>query len=199
MQYEQYLTEEQDPKVVEKTLTKIKDLLTQGEVIHYIAVQKKPAVNLLPDCIAISNKRIFLCEATKLGLTTNFEIFSWKEIKSVTFKEEFFGAKFTVIPRMGENLTVEYIPRVQARKLYQLSVEAMEQLENKQKLEEERAQKPREEQERVLLPEEEPVLKKETPEDELTAKLTRLKTLFDRQLISQAEYESKKNELLSQL
>src|SRR5690606_15254428 len=97
-----------------------------GESINYISVQKKPAVTLLPDTITLSNKRIFLCEFTRLGLATNFEIFSWQDIKDMAFKEEIFGSKVTVIPYTGENLTVDYIPKIQARKLYQLIKAALD-------------------------------------------------------------------------
>src|SRR5690606_26157285 len=113
-------------KVVEKIYKKIIDMLTHGEAINYIAIQKKPAVTLFPDSITISNKRIFLCEFTKLGLATNFEIFSWTDIKDIAFKEEIFGSKVTVIPFTGENLSIDYIPKVQARKLYQLIKDALE-------------------------------------------------------------------------
>jgi len=214
MYIEQYLNEDQDPKVVEKLLDKLKDMLTSGEVITYIAVQKKPAVTLLPDCVVITTKRIILCESAKLGLTTNFEIFAWQDVKEVAFKEEFFGSKFTVIPQNGENLTVEYIPKIQARKLYQLASEALEKKHEEQRLRELELKKattppvmlksaadlpvP----EPPLRPIEEPVLKSNAPmpepEDELTLKLKKLKTLFEKQLITQAEYESKKNEILSQ-
>ncbi|MNO02858.1 hypothetical protein D3C81_2233880 [compost metagenome] len=36
-------------------------------------------------------------------------------------------------------------------------------------------------------------------DDEMTLKLRKLKSLFDKQLITQAEYENKKNEILSQI
>lgn len=211
MYIEQYLNEEQDPKVVEKLLGKLKDMLTSGEIVTYIAVQKKPALTLLPDCIVITSKRIFLCESAKLGLTTNFEIFNWQEVKDVSFKEEFFGAKFTVIPQNGANLTVEYIPKVQARKLYQLANEALEKRDEEKRLRDLDLKKagtppvmlkPMADEgpaEAPLKPTEEPVLKPvEEAEDELTLKLKRLKTLFEKQLITQAEYEQKKNEVLSQ-
>src|SRR5690606_20746783 len=124
---------------------------------------------------------IFICEPTKLGLSTNFEIFDWKEIKTISFKEEFFGSKFTVVPTEGENITVGYIPKVQARKLYQCSKEAMEKQRKESQL---RLSRPEVDQdminleyhpqERTLLPEEEPLLKE--PDDELTIKLQRLKS-----------------------
>src|SRR5690606_40571536 len=88
MNIDKYIHDGQDPKIVEKLLIKLQDIMVSGEVITYIAVQKKPAVTLLPDTIALSNKRIFLSEFTKLGLATNFEIFAWKDVKDITFKEE---------------------------------------------------------------------------------------------------------------
>ncbi|HUH17770.1 PH domain-containing protein [Albibacterium sp.] len=206
MNIDRYINEEQDPKTVEKILGKLQDMLDSGELVTYIAVQKKPAVTLLPDCIVLTNKRIFLCEATNLGLSTNFEIFHWSDLKTITFKEEFFGAKFTIVPTDNENLTVDYIPKVQARKLYQLAKEAMEKQQSQindktSSLSEDRESN--DYQSFKLQPEEEPVIKEEPikveEEDELTMKLKKLKTLFDKQLITKDEYESKKLELLSQL
>jgi hypothetical protein len=211
MNIDRYINEDQDPKTVEKILLKLQDMLDPGELVTYIAVQKKPAVTLLPDSIVLTNKRIFLCEPANLGLSTNFDIFQWDELKTITFKEEFFGSKFTVVPIDNENLTVDYIPKVQARKLYQLAKEAMEKYQNQTKAPEspipltdnQKNHDAREYQSFKLQPEEEPVLKEaENPaeeEDELTLKLKKLKTLFDKQLISKEEYENKKIELLSQL
>src|SRR5690606_8372138 len=194
------LQDGQDPKIVEKIHDKIIDMLTTGEFIQYIAVQKKPAVTLLPDSITVSNKRIFLCEFTKLGLATNFEIFSWSDIKDIAFKEEIFGSKVTVIPFTGENLTIDYIPKVQARKLYQIIKDALENKNNPHFITE--VEKPafvspvEDEQEIFTILYAEPITEEE---DELTSKLKKLKTLYDRQLITQSEYESKKAELLSHL
>lgn len=120
MNMEQFAQDGQDIKIIEKLVTKVQDMLTPGEKIDYIAVQKKPAVTILPDSITISNKRIFMCEFTKLGLATDFEIFGWQDIKDIAFKEEIFGSKVTVIPFTGENLSIDYIPKVQARKLYHI-------------------------------------------------------------------------------
>lgn len=210
MNIDRYINEDQDPKTVEKILGKLQDMLDSGELVTYIAVQKKPAVTLLPDSIVLTNKRIFLCEATNLGLSTNFEIFNWADLKTITFKEEFFGSKFTIVPVDNENLTVDYIPKVQARKLYQLAKEAMEKQQSQSsiidkvhttiEIAEDRDEK--EYQSFVLLPEEEPVIKEEPvfeAEDELTLKLKKLKQLFDKQLITKEEYDSKKLDLLNQL
>lgn len=209
---DRFLSDEQDPKAVEKVIGKLNDLLTSGEEILYLAVQKKPAVNLLPDCIAISNKRIFYCEPGNLGLTMNFKDISWKNVKEVSFKEEFFGSKFICVPQHGENIVTEFIPKVQARKLHQAANEQLEQYKEmlrQQVLEENRASAstvniPSTPANHAFeLPIEEavviPPVEIEEPEDETTLKLRRLKTLYDKQLITQGEYESKKAAILDSL
>lgn len=210
---DRFLSDEQDPKAVEKVIGKLNDLLTTGEELLYLAVQKKPAVNLLPDSIAISNKRIFYCEPGNLGLTMNFKDISWKSIKEVSFKEELFGSKFICVPQYGENIVTEFIPKVQARKLHQAAnqqLEAYKELLHQQKLEENRATaspvNPNA-QPVAELPIEEPKAQEfiqiaevvEEPEDETTLKLRKLKTLYDKHLITQEEYEAKKANILESL
>ena len=60
MLIEHYLTDHQDPRTAEKVLGKLRDMLTSGEDVIYLAIQKRPAVTLIPDCIAVTNKRIVL-------------------------------------------------------------------------------------------------------------------------------------------
>ncbi|PWS27150.1 hypothetical protein DHW03_14215 [Pedobacter yonginense] len=212
---DRFLSDEQDPKAVEKVIGKLNDLLTTGEELLYLAVQKKPAVNLLPDSIAISNKRIFYCEPGNLGLTMNFKDISWKSIKEVSFKEEFFGSKFICVPQHGENIVTEFIPKVQARKLHQAAneqLEAYKELLRQQLLEENRASasavnyspsQPTVEIPNLIQEPEQPIIQiaevVEEPEDEATLKLRKLKTLYDKHLITQEEYEAKKANILDSL
>ncbi len=209
---DRFLSDEQDPKAVERVLSKLNDMLTSDEELIYMAVQKKPAVNLLPDCIAVSNKRIFYCEPGNFGITMNFKDISWKSIKEISFKEEFFGSKFICVPQHGENIITEYIPKVQARKLYQAAYEQLENFKEQLRqsdLEEKRyspspvtvnavAEEPAlaKEPEVIAAPE---FVSQEEPEDETTLKLRKLKTLYDKQLITQEEYEAKKANILDAL
>lgn len=188
-----YIDDDQDPKIVEKTITKIRDMLIQGEVISYIAVQKKPGVSLLADSIVLTNHRIFICSPAKLGFSTDFKPMDWKDIKTVSFKEALFGAKFTVIPLRGEQINLSYIPKVQARKLYKFSKEAMESYTKALGSQRHDSNKRDQQAQNRSLD--------EIPESEhaLTEKLTKLKSLFDMELITLQEYEQKKEELLRQL
>jgi hypothetical protein len=210
---DKFLYDEQDPKAVEKVLGKLTDMLSSNEELIYIAVQKRPAVNLLPDCIAISNKRIFYCQTANFGMTMNFKDISWKSIKEVSFKEEIFGSKFICVPLHGENIVTEYIPKTQARKLYQAAYEQLEnyRVEQDQPQPEEKkyaADDPGLNNNPEVQVAESPVsavntaapspipLTVEEPEDETTLKLRKLKSLYDKQLITQEEYEAKKATIL---
>jgi hypothetical protein len=211
---EQYLTDDQDPKTAEKILGKLRDMLTSGEAVVYLAIQKKPAVTLIPDCIAVTNKRIVFCIPENLGLTTSFQTYLWEDIKEVSFKEEFFGAKFITIPQRGENIAIDYIPKVQARKLYQVCNEQIEKNKNfaqSTELDDRRMPLGNSnsaddyssyvEIEEVEKPYLQPptAVREEEAEDEVTIKLKKLKTLFEKQLITSEEYERKKADILSEL
>lgn len=201
---EHYLSDDQDPKTAEKVLGKLSDMLTSGEAVIYLAIQKRPAVTLIPDCIAVTNKRIVFCIPENLGLTTNYITFTWAEVKEVSFKEEFFGSKFITIPQRGENISIDYIPKVQARKLFQYCNEQLEKhklipsgpettLQN-ENLSDDYASY-------IEVKDEDSTVKStiKDMEDDLTQKLKKLKILFEKQLISQDEYERKKADILSQL
>ncbi|MES2266635.1 MAG: PH domain-containing protein [Bacteroidota bacterium] len=214
---DKFLRDEQDPKAVEKVYSRLVDLLTTGEEIIYIAVQKKPIVNLFPDCIAITNKRILFFTPANLGLSIKFVDFVWKDIVDVYTKEEIIGAVFSAKTTIGTEMGVDYLPKVQARKLYQYAQERKEaerEARRLRELEEKRAEsgsvnidhaaqagyQPQAAQQPVVAPTPPPapIAPVEEPKkDELTEKLKRLKTLFESGLISQEEYNQKKLELLS--
>lgn len=208
---DKFLSDEQEPRAVEKVVGKLNDMLSSNEELIYLAVQKKPAVNLLPDCIAVSNKRIFYCEPGNFGITMNFKDISWKSIKEVSFKEELFGSKFICVPQHGENIVTEFIPKVQARKLYQAASEQLENFrEQNEKKETEDKKAPSlnavfedavEIEEAIIVPAaaeipDAPYIPVVEEEDETTLKLRKLKMLYDKQLITQEEYEAKKASIL---
>jgi hypothetical protein len=202
---EQFLKDQQDEKAVEKVYSRLNDLLNSGEDIIYIAVQKKPLVNITPDCVALTNKRIFFFTAANFGLSIKFIDFVWKDVIEVKIKEELLGAVFSVKTLNGAETSVDFLPKVQARKLYQYGQER-EQAER-----EDRRQRDMEEKRAAsgtIIPEMNrfapapaftPKPVEEVKPDELTAKLKKLKMLFDNGLITQEEYNQKKLELLSEM
>ncbi|MFM7814973.1 MAG: PH domain-containing protein, partial [Flavobacteriales bacterium] len=87
------ITEEQDPKVIEKVLPKIQEFCTSSEEIQYIAVQKSTlGINFSPDCIALTNKRIIVVRPKSFGFTLDFKDYSWLSVTDVHMKEGVFSA-----------------------------------------------------------------------------------------------------------
>jgi hypothetical protein len=124
------LNEDQDPKAIEKITSKLSNLLMSNEEIGYIAVQKKPAVTILPDSIVVTNKRIILCKPKNLGLSMEFVDYDWDDIAGSFVKEGILGADFTFNTKSDLTHTVDYLPKNQARKLYTYAKEQLDLLKN---------------------------------------------------------------------
>ena len=196
-----FLNENQDPRAVEKIAEKLNGILMSGEEVTYIAVQKKPAVTLSPDCVALTNKRIIFFRPKNLGFSMEFQDYLWKDITDCHLKEEFLGAVFSVTTSNGQVNTIDYLPKAQARKVYTFSQEQEEvqrEFRRQQDMEEKRAGAGN-----VVVTSHLPAAQSGqsiggVKEDPLTT-LQTLKTLFDHGLITQAEYDNKKAEILKRL
>lgn len=204
--FKKFLNEEQDPKAIEKMAGKLNELLMNEETVEYIAVQKKPAVTISPDCVALTSKRIIFCRSKNLGLAMDFQDYLWKDIADCQMKEGVFGAEFTIKTTDGSINKIDYLPKAQARKLYSFAQEQEEkQREYRRQLE---LESKRAGAQRITvsapLPSSQapqsPAQEEPKPvEDEITASLKKLKTLFEAELISQQEYDAKKAEILARL
>ncbi|MFN3753120.1 PH domain-containing protein [Flavobacterium sp.] len=124
------LNEDQDPKAIEKITAKLDNLLMSNEEVGYIAVQKKPAVNMFPDSIVVTNKRIILCKPKNLGLSMEFIDYDWDDIGASFVKEGILGADFTFSTKSDLTHTVDYLPKNQARKLYTFAKEQLDLLKH---------------------------------------------------------------------
>ncbi|PVX46240.1 PH (Pleckstrin Homology) domain-containing protein [Flavobacterium sp. 103] len=226
-QIKKFLNEEQDPKAIEKVTSKLQDILMKNEEVGYIAVQKKPALTVLPDSIVMTNKRIIICQPKNLGLSMNFIDYTWDDIEGTFVKENILGSEFSFSTKTDMQVSIDYIPKIQARKIFTYAKEQLDILKNgaaQSVITEEIA--PTLIQESELIEEmeteevtdfaeimpvvsnyAEPVVdntsastEKKTSEltqDELFAKLQNYKKLLDNGLILQGEYDAFKKEILS--
>lgn len=193
-----FLNEEQDPKAVEKLMGKVSGLLTAGEVVEYIAVQKKPAINLSPDCIALTNKRIIFCRPKNFGLSMDFQDYLWKDIADCHIKENILGADFKIKTTRGQIIMMDYLPKAQARKLYQFGQGKEEEMQDYRRqidLENKRAAAGGGITVNTSIPNSQTTEVKEDPLEVLQ----KLKKLLDSEIISQEEFDVKKAEVLSKI
>lgn len=121
-----FLNEEQDPKAVEKITSKLNDILMRGEEIGYIGVQKKPAITVFPDSIVLTNKRIIMCKPKNLGLSMDFTDYSWNIILATFVKENILGSEFSFNTNTDLTVSIDYIPKIQARKINTFAKEQLE-------------------------------------------------------------------------
>ena len=220
-----FLNEEQDPKAIEKITSKLNDLLMKNEEIGYIAVQKKPAITVFPDSIVVTNKRIIICQPKNMGLSMNFTDFTWDEIEGTFMKENILGSEFSFSTKTQIQVSIDYIPKVQARKISTFAKEQLDLLKNPVVAEEVKVEIPEYIQEEIVEEMEteevtnyaeimpavsnyaEPIVENtaaptekissELTQDELFAKLQNYKKLLDNGLILQGEYDAFKKEILS--
>lgn len=211
-QLKKFLNEEQDPKAIEKVMSKLSDLLMKNEEIGYIAVQKKPAITVLPDSIVVTNKRIIICQPKNLGLSMNFTDYSWDEIESTFVKEGILGSDFSFVTKTALSVTIEYIPKVQARKMYAFAKEQIDFLKGGSAFTTNLAVEEVDTEEVTSFAEIIPTQStsfsefssvdidkslNELSSDELFEKLQNYKKLLDNGLILQGEYDALKKEILS--
>jgi hypothetical protein len=216
-QFKKFLNEEQDPKAIEKILSKLTDFLMKNEEIGYIAVQKKPAITVLPDSVVVTNKRIILCQQKNLGLSMNFTDYSWDEITGTFVKENILGSDFSFATKTDVQVTIDYIPKVQARKINTFAKEQMDILKNGENVSLQKNESFVEEVETEevtdfaeIMPVAPPLFSemetldktKDRPSNELSSdqlfeKLQNYKKLLDNGLILQGEYDAFKKEILS--
>ena len=129
-QFKKFLNEEQDPKAIEKITSKLNDLLMKNEEIGYIAVQKKPAITVFPDSIILTNKRIIICKPKNLGLSMDFTDYTWDDITSTFVKENILGSEFSFGTNTDLTISIDYIQKTQARKIYTYAKEQLDLIKN---------------------------------------------------------------------
>lgn len=125
-QFKKFLNEEQDPKAIEKITTKLNDLLMKNEEVGYIGVQKKPALTVFPDSIVLTNKRIIMCKPKNLGLSMDFTDYPWSQIGGAFVKENILGSEFSFATHTDITISIDYLPKIQARKIYTFAKEQLE-------------------------------------------------------------------------
>ncbi|MES2486215.1 MAG: PH domain-containing protein [Bacteroidota bacterium] len=125
-QFKSFLNEEQDPKAIEKISAKLSDLLMKNEEVGYIGVQKKPAINVFPDSVVLTNKRIIICKPKNLGLSMDFTDYPWGNVAGTYMKENILGSEFSFTTSTDITVSIDYIPKIQARKMYTFAKEQLE-------------------------------------------------------------------------
>ena len=193
-----FITEDQDPESVARIYEKLSQLLTKGEEPLYIAVQKPIVPDLTPEIMVMTNRRLMHYQPDLFG-RAKFIDYIWRDMRTVEMEENVWRATITIEIINGDKIRVDNLVKEQARRLYSIAQQMEENVREELRLRE--MEEKRAAAGGVILgglgsyssgssavPSEEPV-----------QALSKLKQLMEAGLITPAEYEAKKKEILSRL
>lgn len=185
----------QDPAAVERICSRIRDMLTSSETIDYVAIQKRVVRHPIPDAAVVTNRRLILYRPKLLG-RVQFQDHPWRDLGGAHLEEGFLGSTLSLQTVDGEEISIEHLPKPQARRLYGLAQERDEEVREefrRQDLEVRRAVSGG-----IVVHGEARGRSSATPAGrDPVERLRKLKEMLDAGLISFGEYEAKRAEILS--
>lgn len=177
-------------------------MLTRDEQVEYIAVQKKMVMNLSPAAVVLTNRRFIVVHPTLFGMT--FRDVPWREVLDVHMSEQMLGATIMCRTTQGGYLSIDSLPKKQARRVYAYAQQVEESAhEKRQQLE---FDKLRASAGGVVV--HAPAAQGVAPSvpattvagaDDPMQVLSKLKQLLDAGLVTQEEFDAKKAEVLARL
>jgi hypothetical protein len=189
-----FASDDQDPGIVLQMLERVRELCTANEEIRYIAVQRKPVVTLSPDAAVATTRRLIFLKTSLLGKAELID-FVWRDIQNAHIKESVLSSIFLVTTITGSLYSMDYLPKKQARALYRIAQEIEERTREERrvrKMEEDRARSGT-----VQIP----VISGGGSAESSSAvdALRTLKQLHAEGLITDSEFESKRQQIISRM
>lgn len=203
--WRQFVADGQDPATVARLFESVRQILTSNEQLLYIGVQKKPVMNVKPDAAALTTRRVIVYFAKLIG--TSFEDFQWIDLVDARLTEGMLGATLTFRHVNGREVSIDYLPKQQARALYRIAQEQEEAARANRRahhLEETRAAAGAPQVAimatnpgvSMMPPPAPPAAPAPAAAPDLASRMQTLKQLLDAGLISQAEFDAKRAEIL---
>jgi hypothetical protein len=87
-------------------------------------------VTVFPDSIVLTNKRIIICKPKNLGFSMDFVDYNWDGISHTFVNESILGSEFSFTTKTNLTISIDYLPKIQARKIYTFAKEQLEQLKS---------------------------------------------------------------------
>lgn len=191
------VADEQDPAAVKKIMAKVSGLLTVGEAVEYVCVQKKPVLTIAPDAIVLTTRRFIVARPRLTGF--QFQDFQWRQVHDVHLSEQMLGATISCEIVGGKKVAVDALPKKQARKVYAYAQgieEKMIEERRSRDLEERRASAGGVTVQTAFAP----TAHGSAPiQDDPMSQLAKLKQMLDAGLIEKGEFDAKKGEILGRM
>lgn len=192
-----------DVQLVQTIHERVRGILTSTETVELIVVQKKPIVNLSPDAVVATNRRLIFYRPKLMG-RFEFADYQWFDLSNAHMQQNMLGSVFTAQHTSGNVLTMDYLPKDGAMRLYRLAQEREEQARIARHEMQMNATRAGAAQINIgSTPQVQSGAAFAVPSaaghDDLILRLQKLKALADAGLITQAEYEERKRQILEEV
>jgi hypothetical protein len=211
------LSDSQDVELIRTIAERVKPILTTQEQLEFIAVQEKPIVNIAPDGVVVTNRRLIFYRPKILG-RFEFQDYQWFDLFDAHFEKKLMGVTFWARHVSGRVVMMEYLPLAAAQRIYRVAQEREEQARwarHKLHVDTIRAGASQVNvQNNIAAPTStampaaapalpaaavQPAALPAPRQSDLLQRLATLKAMFDQQLITAEDYERRKQEILSQV
>lgn len=175
----------------------VRSVLTENESILYIAYQAWTALGQRPDAVAATNNRVIIFQRHRFR-GFDFHDFLWEDVANVKINQNTLSSSLQCTLTNEETYQTSNLVKDQARTLYTICQQKEQEWRERRrvrKMEEERA---RAGGTQISLPEGGDV-GQTSPVDDPVEKLAKAKEMFDKELISEAEYETLKANILQKM
>ncbi|WP_162006506.1 PH domain-containing protein [Roseimaritima sediminicola] len=188
----------QDTGMVAKLLARAQEICTSAETPLYMAVQQKPVANFAPDAVVLTNRRFIFFRQKMLG-RMDFIDCIWMHVANVHMKENLVGATITLRGQSGRVECIDYLPKIQARRVYRVAQEMEEKMiefRRDRMMEEQRNAANQVVVQNAIAPNSAPSPAPAQSGSDPVVKLQQIKQMLDAGLIEQEEYDRKKASIL---
>ncbi len=179
---------------------KVAQILTKDESITAVSTQKKPILNWTPDSAVLTNRRFIIYRPRVFNRVT-FDDYIWRDLQDAKLVEGMFGATLTMKTATGRTISLDYLPKNEARRLYAIAQEMEEKVREERRIREMEETRAAAGGVVVQRPQEQVAVGSavgQNSEDPMQ-KLAKLKGMLDAGLISSEEYDNKKADILSRM
>jgi hypothetical protein len=189
--------ESQNLDVLRPIVEDVRSVLTENESIFYVAHQAWTALGQKRDAVAATNNRMIIFQRHRLR-GFDFHDFLWEDVENVKINQNMLSSSLDCTLTNGETYQTSNLVKDQARTLYTICQQKEQEWRERRrvrKMEEERA---RAGGTQITLPEGGDV-GPTAPAEDPVAKLAKAKEMFEKELISEAEYETLKANILQKM
>lgn len=190
------IDEEQDRAALQKAVEEIRTILTENETILYIAYQGISAVGQMKDAAIATNNRLIIYRRHWFG-RTSFDDFLWEDVQNVTMDEGMISSTLMVTLTDGRKHAIGGIKKKQARSFYSISQQKEQEWRERRRVREMEEERARAGGTQITMPAD--ATPAASPAEDPVERLAKAKQMFDQELISEAEYETLKANILKSM